>query len=71
MWIKNQKKFVKRITPEHISITTDTIEKMYQNIQDEFTSCFSNSETLQKTCKRISKIKLSTYKILNQNNEKY
>ena len=45
---KIKKNSLKRITPKHISITKDTIEKMNQNIQDVFTSCYTHSETMQK-----------------------
>jgi MarR family transcriptional regulator for hemolysin len=49
---KIKKSSLKGITPEHISITKDTIEMTYQNIQDVFTPCYSNSETLQKNIQK-------------------
>lgn len=55
---QNQEELLKGITPEHISITKDTIEKMCQNIQDVFTSCYSNSETLQKNTQKDFKNKI-------------
>ncbi|HET7644279.1 MAG TPA: hypothetical protein VFK40_12275 [Nitrososphaeraceae archaeon] len=58
MWIKIKKSSLKGITPEHISITKDTIEKMYQNIQNVFTSCYSNSEALQKNMQKDFKNKI-------------
>ena len=55
---KIKKNSLKRITPKHISITKDTIEKMYQNIQDVFTSCYTHSETMQKNMQKDFKGKI-------------
>ena len=55
---KIKKNSLKGITPEDISITKDTIEKMYQNIQDVITPCYSNSETLQKNMQNDLKNKI-------------
>ncbi|MGE0243721.1 MAG: MarR family winged helix-turn-helix transcriptional regulator [Nitrososphaeraceae archaeon] len=55
---KIKKSSLKGIPPEHISITKDTIEKMYQNIQDVFTPCYLNSEPLQKNIHKDLKNKI-------------